>query len=84
MMTGNFSKILTGLALGILSGCIVGPKYRTPAAVAPPAFKEQPPVNFKEAEAAGWKQSQPGDAYAKGRWWEVYNDPGLNMLEEQW
>jgi len=40
-------------------------------------------VNFKEAEAAGWKQSQPGDAYSKGRWWELYNDAALNALEEQ-
>jgi NodT family efflux transporter outer membrane factor (OMF) lipoprotein len=40
-------------------------------------------VNFKEAEAAGWKPSQPGDAYAKGRWWELYNDVALNALEEQ-
>ena len=61
----------------------MGPNYKRPSAAAPPAFKEQPPVNFKEAEAAGWKQSQPGDAYSKGRWWELYNDPALNALEEQ-
>jgi NodT family efflux transporter outer membrane factor (OMF) lipoprotein len=65
------------------AGCIVGPNYKRPAASTPLAFKEQPPVNFKEAEAAGWKQSQPGDAYSKGQWWELYNDPGLNALEEQ-
>src|ERR1022692_4670930 len=64
-------------------GCAVGPNYKRPSAIAPPAFKEQPPVNFKEAEAAGWKQSQPGDAYSKGRWWELYNDAALNALEEQ-
>jgi NodT family efflux transporter outer membrane factor (OMF) lipoprotein len=73
---------LLALALA-LSGCTVGPHYARPSANAPPAFKEQPPVNFKEAEAAGWKQSQPGDAYAKGRWWELYNDTALNALEEQ-
>ncbi len=50
---------------------------------APPAFKEEAPPNFKEAEALGWKQSEPGDAYLKGKWWEVYNDPALNALEEQ-
>src|ERR1700675_4341196 len=65
------------------AGCMVGPNYKRPAAAAPPAFKEQPPENFKEAEAAGWKQSQPGDAYLKGKWWENYNDPALNALEEQ-
>src|ERR1017187_7571316 len=67
----------------VSAGCMVGPNYRRPSAPAPPAFKEEPPVNFKEAEAAGWKPSQPGDAYAKGRWWERYNDVALNALEEQ-
>jgi NodT family efflux transporter outer membrane factor (OMF) lipoprotein len=75
---------LTLLAMALASaGCMVGPHYAKPSAVAPPAFKEQAPVNFKEAEAAGWKQSQPGDAYSKGRWWELYNDAALNALEEQ-
>ena len=40
-----------------LAGCTPGPKYRQPAAVVPPAFKEQPPADFKEAQ--GWKQAQP-------------------------
>src|SRR5438105_428266 len=71
------------LGVVILAGCRVGPNYKKPSAPAPPAFKEQPPVNFKEAEAAGWKQSQPGDAFLKGRWWEVFEDPALNALEEQ-
>jgi NodT family efflux transporter outer membrane factor (OMF) lipoprotein len=76
---------VTALAslLVILAGCAVGPNYKRPSAITPPAFKEQPPPNFKEAEAAGWKQSQPGDAYSKGRWWELYNDAALNALEEQ-
>src|ERR1022692_1949068 len=76
-----FATLLTVLLVS--AGCAVGPHYNRPAASAPPAFKEQPPVNFKEAEAAGWKASQPGDAYAKGRWWELYNDAALNALEEQ-
>jgi NodT family efflux transporter outer membrane factor (OMF) lipoprotein len=82
-LSANFpvTAILTLLVLS--AGCAVGPNYKRPSAVAPPAFKEQPPVNFKEAEAAGWKQSQPGDAYSKGRWWELYNDSALNALEEQ-
>jgi NodT family efflux transporter outer membrane factor (OMF) lipoprotein len=76
---------ITPLLLVLLAsaGCTVGPNYKRPSAVAPSAFKEQAPENFKEAEAAGWKQSQPGDAYSKGRWWELYNDPALNTLEEQ-
>ena len=73
--------LLAGCAL--LQSCKVGPNYKQPLAPSPPAFKEEPPPNFKEAEAQGWKQSQPGDAYLKGKWWEVYNDPALNALEEQ-
>jgi NodT family efflux transporter outer membrane factor (OMF) lipoprotein len=65
------------------AGCVVGPNYRQPSVGAPPAFKEQPPVNLEEAAAAGWKVSAPGDAYAKGRGWELYDDPALNALEEQ-
>src|ERR1039458_6106263 len=64
-----------------LAGCTPGPKYRQPAAVVPPAFKEQPPADFKEAQ--GWKQAQPNDGQLKGKWWEIYNDPDLNALEEQ-
>jgi NodT family efflux transporter outer membrane factor (OMF) lipoprotein len=79
----NFPAATLLTLLLVLAGCAVGPHYKRPSAAAPPAFKEQPPANFKEAEAAGWKQSQPGDAYSKGRWWELYNDAALNALEEQ-
>jgi len=79
----NLPAMALPAALLVLAGCVVGPNYKRPTATTPPAFKEAPPDNFKEAEAAGWKQSQPGDAYFKGRWWELYNDPALNALEEQ-
>src|SRR5438874_13346975 len=81
MELGYLFPILAGAML--FPACAVGPNYKRPAAAAPPAFKEPPPPNFKEAEAEGWKQAQPGDAYLKGKWWEVYNDPALNALEEQ-
>jgi NodT family efflux transporter outer membrane factor (OMF) lipoprotein len=74
--------LLTTLMV-VSTACMVGPNYKPPAVVAPAAFKEQPPANIKEAEAAGWKQSQPGDAYAKGRWWELYDDAALTTLVEQ-
>jgi NodT family efflux transporter outer membrane factor (OMF) lipoprotein len=57
------------------TGCMVGPKYQKPTAPAPPAFKEAPP--------AGWKEAQPNDSVLRGKWWEIYNDPQLNALEEQ-
>ena len=40
-----------------------------------PAFKEPPP--------AGWTSAQPNDAVPRGKWWEIYQDPQLNQLEEQ-
>jgi NodT family efflux transporter outer membrane factor (OMF) lipoprotein len=80
-MVPAMRALLAGCAL--LQSCKVGPNYKQPLTPNPPAFKEEPPPNFKEAEALGWKQSQPGDAYLKGKWWEVYNDKTLNVLEEQ-
>jgi len=66
------------LALALVStGCLVGPKYSLPPAPVPSAD------TFKEAEAAGFKPSQPNDALRKGTWWEIYDDPELNALEAQ-
>ena len=39
------------------------------------------PARYKEI--GDWKPAQPGDEFAKGRWWEVYSDPQLNSLEDQ-
>jgi NodT family efflux transporter outer membrane factor (OMF) lipoprotein len=63
-----------------LSGCVVGPKYHPPAPQAPAAYKESP-TNFKDTE--GWTVAQPADAKLRGKWWEIFNDPELNALEEQ-
>jgi NodT family efflux transporter outer membrane factor (OMF) lipoprotein len=56
------------------AGCSVGPKYVKPTAEVPAEFKETP---------ANFKQAQPNDAIAKGKWWEVYGDTQLNGFEEQ-
>jgi NodT family efflux transporter outer membrane factor (OMF) lipoprotein len=64
----------------MLAGCNVGPKYVPPAMTAPPAFKESP-AQFKETE--GWTVAEPKDATLRGKWWEIYNEPDLNALEEQ-
>ncbi len=47
---------------------------------APAAFKESP-AQFKETD--GWTVAQPQDAALRGKWWEIYNDPDLNALEDQ-
>jgi NodT family efflux transporter outer membrane factor (OMF) lipoprotein len=64
----------------LLAGCNVGPKYVPPTMTAPAAFKESP-TQFKDAE--GWTVAQPRDASLRGKWWEIYNEPELNALEEQ-
>src|ERR1700720_1194267 len=64
----------------MLAGCNVGPKYVPPATTAPPAFKESP-QQFKEN--GEWTVAQPQDATLRGKWWEIYNEPDLNALEEQ-
>jgi NodT family efflux transporter outer membrane factor (OMF) lipoprotein len=56
-----------------LAGCEVGPKYKAPTVLAPPAYKE----------LANWKQAQPNDAHLGGNWWEIFQDPQLNTLEQQ-
>ncbi len=63
------------------SSCRVGPQYQRPTAPVPAAYKELP-VDDSQG-MAGWKQAQPSDALARGKWWEIYNDPELNALEEQ-
>src|ERR1035437_1193611 len=64
----------------VLSGCNVGPKYLPPTMTAPSAYKESP-AQFKETD--GWAVAQPQDATLRGKWWEIYNEPELNALEEQ-
>jgi outer membrane protein TolC len=64
-----------------LAGCAVGPKYARPTVETPPAYKEEPPQSFKEAGV--WKPAQPADQQSRGKWWEIFGDPQLNMLEEQ-
>jgi NodT family efflux transporter outer membrane factor (OMF) lipoprotein len=64
----------------MLAGCNVGPKYLPPTMTAPAAFKESPD-QFKGVN--GWAVAQPQDAALRGNWWEIYNEPELNALEEQ-
>ena len=64
---------LTG-CMAILFGCAVGPRYSKPPAPTPPEFKETP---------QNWKPAQPSDQVLKGKWWEIYQDPDLNALEER-
>jgi NodT family efflux transporter outer membrane factor (OMF) lipoprotein len=55
------------------AGCSVGPKYKTPTAATPPAYKE----------IGDWKTAQPNDRNLGGNWWEIFQDSQLNALEQQ-
>jgi len=57
----------------LFAGCAVGPKYKTPTAPTPPAYKEM----------GDWKTAQPSDQNLGGNWWEIFHDPQLNDLEQQ-
>jgi len=77
------------LGLMPLSGCKpVGPNYNRPNLTAPPAYKEagasavvaSPP---NPANGGSWQPATPSDGMLRGKWWEVYQDPQLNQLEER-
>jgi len=76
------------LSLTFLAGCKpVGPNYNRPGFEAPPVYKETgastvlvPPPNPADG---GWKPANPSDGMLRGKWWEIYQDPQLNQLEER-
>ncbi len=69
------------VTLSLLAGCMIGPKYHRPSVQTPAAYKELTPADFKNTE--GWKKAQPRDNELRGKWWEIFNDPQLNALEEK-
>ncbi len=73
----------TAVMCCVLTGCTVGPKYHPPVMQAPTAYKELP-AKFQNAPDAGpWTVAEPQDAKLRGNWWEIFNEPELNALEEQ-
>jgi NodT family efflux transporter outer membrane factor (OMF) lipoprotein len=66
-----FATLCGGLLL--IAGCSVGPKYVKPTAEIPSTYKE----------VGNWKPAQPSDEARKGNWWEIFQDPQLNVLEEK-
>ncbi len=65
--------VLTAITVLQLTGCVVGPKYHTPAV--------QPPMAYKEV--GDWKPAQPNDQNLGGDWWTIFQDPQLDALEDQ-
>lgn len=63
------------MAIFLLCGCNVGPEYDRP--------NVEVPINYKEASPQAWKIAMPQDISKHGQWWQIFNDPDLNRLEEQ-
>jgi NodT family efflux transporter outer membrane factor (OMF) lipoprotein len=78
-----FAGFAATLVALVLTGCVVGPKYHTPATAAPEVYKESAPDAYKSAPTGTWQPAHPQDAALKGKWWEMFNEPELNGLEEQ-
>jgi len=76
------SRLATIAAMAVVAfsaSCTIGPKYVKPSAPVPPAYKEVGASNV----SGDWKLARPSDDAARGRWWERFNDPRLNQLEEK-
>jgi NodT family efflux transporter outer membrane factor (OMF) lipoprotein len=69
--TASFAMCLVGPFA--IVGCTVGPKYQRPAVDVPPAYKE----------LGDWKTAQPNEQNLGGAWWQIFQDPQLNRLEDQ-
>ncbi len=84
----NISTACAALLCCAFTGCTVGPKYHAPKVQAPTAFKESP-ANFQKTgsnsdiQPGPWRVAQPQDAKLRGDWWEIFNEPELNALEQQ-
>jgi NodT family efflux transporter outer membrane factor (OMF) lipoprotein len=76
------------LTLTFLAGCKpVGPNYNRPGYEAPPAYKETGATTVLQPPPAptggAWQPANPSDGLLRGKWWEIYQDPQLNQLEER-
>ncbi|MGD0181896.1 MAG: efflux transporter outer membrane subunit, partial [Terriglobales bacterium] len=56
-------------ALGLMTGCLVGPKYQRPAVDVPQEYRAPAPQQAAQASSLGNEQ-----------WWQVYQDPVLTQL----
>jgi NodT family efflux transporter outer membrane factor (OMF) lipoprotein len=83
LLAGSLAAVI------LIPGCKpVGPDYKRPVYVTPPIYKETgastvtvpPPEN---PSGGSWTAASPSDGMLKGKWWEIYNDPQLNALEER-
>ena len=81
-MRTHFGKVLFAAAFAALwAGCSFAPRYSRPGVETPASFKENSGTNNIDTNI--WQAAQPNDAVIRSNWWEMFNDPVLNSLEEQ-
>src|SRR5271156_1722551 len=56
-------------ALGLMTSCLMGPKYQRPAVNVPQEYRAPAPQQAAQASSLGNEQ-----------WWQVYQDPVLTQL----
>ena len=56
-------------ALGLMTGCLMGPKYKRPTVDVPQEYRAPAPQQAAQASSLGNEQ-----------WWQVYQDPVLTQL----
>lgn len=66
--------ILSIILLCILPGCVVGPDYRAPVSVTPPAW---------HSEISGGMKNNGGESNQLARWWHTLGDPLLSALVDE-
>jgi NodT family efflux transporter outer membrane factor (OMF) lipoprotein len=79
--TRRFARVVLVCGVLGLAGCTVGPKYKPPVTAAPATFKEVVPQ--QSSDGTLWKPATPQDTAPRGNWWEIYNEPELNQLENK-
>jgi len=79
-------RMSVAVVVALVAGCNLAPEYARPSAVppgasTPAAYRELTPADFPSTD--GWKMAQPRDDLIRGSWWEMFDDPLLNELEQQ-
>ena len=89
-LKAKWSLVARGPVLGafcMVAACNLAPPYEAPKAPTSTAFKEAVPSGAPGSAAneadQGWKPADPKDAELGTQWWEVYQDPQLNDLEQR-
>ena len=86
LLSRSLARLLPCSLLFLAACKPVGPNYNKPAYNAPPVYKETgaasvvPPPN---PPGGKWQPANPSDGMLQGKWWEIYQDPQLNQLEER-